>query len=406
MNSGSCCLAVQDSEFRKESAMRRLIEFGVGCLFIIAASCAWGEDPPSQGSGVASPSSPPVMLFPIVKDGKWGYMNEKGKVVIEPKYQLAWDFSEGLATVALDALRGYIDQTGNLVIPTKFGWAGKFCEGLARVNFHKGRFGTHIEWYRAVAGVGFIDKTGKTVTQEAYSTGLSDFSEGVAWIVGGYIGKDGKKIPFEGEEGSRFSEGMAAARKGSLWGYIDHSMKFVVQPEFTAAREFSEGLAAVMIPGTPPPEDANALKDWQKNVKSKWGFIDKTGKVVIPGQFVDAGRFSEGRAPVLPELDVQDAGGSSSGSLSGGAGKTWGYVDKDGIMAVKPQFDYAWPFSEGFGRVLVGGKFGYVDKNGKFAVEPKYDTAWEFSKGLARVGMGDKEGYINHDGKYVWEPTE
>jgi hypothetical protein len=134
--------------------------------------------------------------------------------------------------------------------------------------------------------------------------------------------------------------------------------------------------------------------------------VDKTGKTVIPCQFRDAARFSEGLAPVLPESDIRDAGGGSAAGLSEGAGKTWGYVDKNGVVAIKPQFGHAWPFSEGVGRVLVGEKFGYVDKKGKFVVEPKFDAAWEFSKGLARVGVGDKEGYIDHDGKYVWEPTE
>ncbi len=58
-------------------------------------------------------------------------------------------------------------------------------------------------------------------------------------------------------------------------------------------------------------------------------------------------------------------------------------------MVIAPQYDYAWPFSEGRGRILVGEKFGYVDKSGKIVIEPKFDAAWEFSKGLARVGIGN-----------------
>ncbi len=45
--------------------------------------------------------------------------------------------------------------------------------------------------------------------------------------------------------------------------------------------EFKDGLARV--------RDAN----------ENWGFIDKTGKVVIPCKWFDAGSFSEGLAPVL-----------------------------------------------------------------------------------------------------------
>jgi len=402
--------------------MRRLIGMGMGCVLMMAATWAWGEETqadsaPSAGSGQASSpqakaegpakaeaaveegaaakAEPPVMLFPIVKDGKWGYMDETGKVAIEPQYQLAWDFSEGMGTVASNALRGFVDRTGNLVIPFQYGWAGKFSEGLARVDFHKNRFGTHIEWYRATTGRGYVDKTGKAVIRLGYGTPFADFSDGVAVTRGGYIGKDGKPVSCEGEEGSFFSDGLAAVRKGALWGYIDRSMKLVIEPQFAAAREFSQGLAAVAQEG--PGEKKQELK---------WGYIDKSGKIVIPCEFRDADRFSEGLAAVLPELDVRDAGGASAGLLSEAAGKSWGYVNKEGMVPIKPRYDYAWPFSEGLGRVLVGEKQGYVDTSGRMVIEPKYDSAWEFSKGLGRVGVGNREGYIDHGGKYVWEPTE
>jgi hypothetical protein len=330
----------------------------------------------------------PVMLFPIVKDGKWGYMDKTGRVVIEPKYQLAWDFHEGLACVGEKALRGFIDKTGKVVIEPKYGWAGYFREGFARVNVHKNRYGEHVEWYRATGGWRYIDKAGgKSRFGVTYGARPHDVSEGVVWAGKQYLGLDGKKIPFDGDEGSSFSEGLAAARKGVLWGYIDHTMKFVVQPEFAAARAFTDGLAAVARSDTPPPEKSYQYRKWLQKNPLKWGYIDRTGKVVIDCTFEDAWLFSEGLAPVR-------------------TGGKWGYVDKKGAMIVTPAYDYAWPFAEGKGRVLMGGKHGYVDKTGAMVIEARYDAAWEFSKGLARVGVGEKEGYIDHSGAYVWEPTE
>src|SRR3954462_2626566 len=57
-----------------------------------------------------------VGLFPIRQDGKWGYINRTGEVVIKPQYDDAWDFSEGLAYVREGARRGLIDKTGRMVV--------------------------------------------------------------------------------------------------------------------------------------------------------------------------------------------------------------------------------------------------------------------------------------------------
>lgn len=54
-------------------------------------------------------------LFPIKKDGKWGYIDKTGKVVIEPQFDRAAGFSEGLAFVWIGNKGGWIDKTGNII---------------------------------------------------------------------------------------------------------------------------------------------------------------------------------------------------------------------------------------------------------------------------------------------------
>jgi hypothetical protein len=348
-------------------------------------------------SFVSAMADEEVKLFPIVKGGKWGYMDEKGKVVIEPQYDGAGDFSEGLAWVGRGLLRGYINPKGEMVIKPKYGWAADFHSGIAAVYGHADGqpigarasdiWGDDLQMYKPQATCLYIDKTGKVIGSECSPM---DFSEGKACYRGICIGTDGKRIQHDAEDIRPFSDGLAAARKGDRWGYLDHSMKWVIEPAFHLAEEFSNGLAAVAMAERPPSRWAGReLMDWLKNGKLKWGYIDSTGKLVIPYQFAAGGAYSEELIPVQLET-----------------GGKWGYVDKSGKVVIEPKFDYAWRFSEGRGRVLVGEKFGYVDKTGKLVIEPKFDTAWEFSKGLARVGIGNKEGYINHDGKYIWEPTE
>ena len=56
--------------------------------------------------------------------------------------------------------------------------------------------------------------------------------------------------------------------------------------------------------------------------------------------------------------------------------------------------------------VIQNDKCGYIDKTGKIAINPQFDDAWDFSEGLAPVKTGDKYGYIDKTGKYVWESTK
>jgi len=52
----------------------------------------------------------------------------------------------------------------------------------------------------------------------------------------------------------------------------------------------------------------------------------------------------------------------------------WGYIDKTGNLVIGPEFDTANPFSGGMARIGIGdretGKWGYIDKTGKYVWEP------------------------------------
>jgi hypothetical protein len=51
-------------------------------------------------------------------------------------------------------------------------------------------------------------------------------------------------------------------------------------------------------------------------------------------------------------------------------GDKWGYIDKTGKIVINPQFDYANQFSDGLAAVYIGDKYGYIDRTGKYVWEP------------------------------------
>ena len=69
----------------------------------------------------------------------------------------------------------------------------------------------------------------------------------------------------------------------------------------------------------------------------------------------------------------------------------YGFIDKSGKVVIEPQFDYAGlgisAFSEGLAQVKKDGKYGFIDKSGKVVIEPQFDDADAFSEGLAVVAI-------------------
>jgi hypothetical protein len=54
--------------------------------------------------------------------------------VIEPQFEFAGCFSEGLTTVKIGLKWGFIDRTGNIVIDAQFDEADDFYEDLAMIK--------------------------------------------------------------------------------------------------------------------------------------------------------------------------------------------------------------------------------------------------------------------------------
>ena len=63
----------------------------------------------------------------------------------------------------------------------------------------------------------------------------------------------------------------------------------------------------------------------------------------------------------------------------------YGFIDKSGKVVIEPQFDWVGAFSEGLARVKKDGKYGFIDKSGKVVIEPQFDEVRAFSEGLAKV---------------------
>lgn len=177
-----------------------------------------------------------VFLDDMGEQYKIGYINHLGKVAIplENKVDNNWkfdirDFNEGLAAQSKDGKWGYINKAGDVVINYIYDSAGDFDGGVAVASSNDQRYG-------------LIDKTGKAVVEFNYAD-ISEFSNGFALAKDsktnkyGVIDKEGKVHGgFMWDDAGLFSEGLAAVAIGKgesfKWGFVDETGTAVIKPAY------------------------------------------------------------------------------------------------------------------------------------------------------------------------------
>lgn len=123
-----------------------------------------------------------------------------------------------------------------------------------------------------------------------------------------------------------------------------------------------------------------------------YGFLDRQGRLAIAPQFRQVGNFSEGLAAVY-------------------RGDKVGFVDPTGKRVIAPQFDQAQPFQEGLAAVRQAERWGFVDRTGQLVVPWQAYEVSSFSEGLARIATQPEwmtrlvsYGFINRLGQVVIPP--
>ena len=227
----------------------------------------------------------------IERDGKFAIMNQYHQQVTDFVYDNAAfaATSEGLVTLRQDSLWGAIDGlSGRVLIPFEYPYLGSFQQGRCMVQDKSQKYG-------------FINRENELVIPIRYER-VGQFSEGSCVVnvareyvltINGRVRKQYAGVidtlgnfqlePKFGAMATRgseqaFSEGVCAMCCADrrvlftdLLGYIDHSGKWVIEPQYHEARKFRQGVAIVR-------------KD------SCYFAIDREGTPIVEGPYVSASR--------------------------------------------------------------------------------------------------------------------
>ena len=313
-------------------------------------------------------------LAPVMDSRKgWGFIDRTGAFVIQPQFESALCFSDGLAAVLLHDRWGFIDKNGALVIDYQFEWVAEFSEGVAVVQRS-----LKPAQPRTISLADLQTARLTTITEvwDLTDTRNYEAQEQGEFLLIDTVGKilmvfDPKKVEVD-IDFATFSQGLLCAYspEKDAMGFVDKSGEFVIPATFSAAAPFSEGLARVAV-----------IEDDME----KFAFIDKNGNLVIPPTFNtdfdfrrNSSGFSEGLAAVSEGLNPTQTEESK-----------FVYIDRTGKIVFATEFFYAGEFRDGLAVVYNDetDRWGFIDTTGKVVIPVQYPAANDFSEGLALVSI-------------------
>lgn len=402
-----------------------------GNLYPVSENGRWGVIDPT-GKYIVEPKYDFATVLPslgsppsvhIVQDERWGLADANG-MVIEPRFANPIVFDRGGMALVWTArapgpIRGREDIGSAGIINREGATVISSPDWISIIPTGSGGFavGDRSEKYR------LVDRRGQPITSDSYddltpfdASGIAAFSRNGKWGLINARGEQVREPVFENIGGFGFGRspgppfddrGAAPARMDGRWGFIDRSGEWVIQPQFGHAQKFAgENLTVVEVGDrrqgvidrkgryilNPSFENIGSLagplipvgnSEGPNGAFQRWGFADKSGRVVVEPQYVGFALPRRGKRLIAVNSGKLTV--ASSTSFSDPAGRImmysqasearWGFIDETGRMAIAPIYEDAWPFDEsGLAGVKQNGRWGFIDETGKIVIRPQFDA--------------------------------
>ena len=339
-------------------------------------------------------------LNPFESNGKWGYKNDKGKIIIPKIYDGVYFFNEmGIAPVVKNNKIGFIDIKGKEI--TQFVYDYKDAPYFAWYYNNWNYQGVYKN-----KNAGLIDKTGKEIipTNLGYQevgifNQISENEFDNSFFIDGYcpVKKNNKwgfvnlasneVIKCQFEEIKPIKDGFFAFRQNGKWGIRDIKNKVIVEAIYDNISDFQLPLYMDSWKGYFSFGLCPVAKFGDKS-EERWGYITNSGNLVIPFQYISPKRFNE------------------NGIIAICKPESCGCINIKGQEVNKLHFEEAYEFDEGVAVVKSNGRYGCINENCELIIPFEYEYIGGFNKGKSAVDKNGEHFYINVKGQKIAPPKD
>jgi hypothetical protein len=291
-------------------------------------------------------------------ENKYGFIDKKGKWIIEPSFDSLGIFYNGYATSYRDNKMGKIDSKGNLIIDHQYSFIGNFENGLALVIIND--------------SINYVDLKGSLRCPKSFWDGES-FSCRLAPV---QPEKDGK------------------------WGYINTAGELISDLIYDYAGEFKDNQATVEI------GKREYLIDIGFNIIDTIETKKRIRKFPLIGNpnVNTLGKLNS-QGDTIMSLNYKSFGYRQGDVFWFNNGNYYGLADTTGIILTENKYEYLTYFSDnGLALAKMNGKYGFINAMYQTIIDFQYDDAQGFKYNLAAVKINGKWGFVNDKGNFVIEP--
>ncbi len=389
--------------------MKKRIITVLSILFIlILTSCNYEEE-----IEIENPKLYPAYILESNEE-LWGYIDEEGKFLVEPKYNTANDFSEGLALVEKDGLFGVLDSEGKEILKIEFtninkienGYMTAFKDDSVMIFNYSGEelkldreyrnigvysdglFGVLIMDKEGDFKFGYIDESGNEIIKPKYSLAYpfrlsrAIVKEDEVFKVIDKKDKEFKTLEFTDIKPSSNKDYYIYSSTGDNFGLLDKDGDILIQDKYSAIVDVNEDLVVV------------GELDGQTE---SFGLLNVRGDNILETKYNDIKLLGEGYIAVSEELGLAEKNIYSildeklkkiSEEKYYNIGGRSGKIENNIISVVSELETYAIdlegniveeiPITKGYGEV-------YMDEN------------------IIRSHVDGERLYYNMDGQIIWE---
>ena len=318
----------------------------------------------------AEKKSSGVYVAPFMNnEGKWGYINTDGDVVIECKYDSAFEFDQdGYAVVGMQTdsdaseyytIYGLVNTEGEEIIPLDYSYInssiGSTCDNYGYRTIT--RLPYPFDYEEQYSGV--MDKNGNIMMSPEYSN-ISN------------IGDSGYYVACEAETG--------------MYGIIDENYEWICESEYS-------GIYKVWNGSTDNLAKVNeeylliAVYDFQEGYGAE--IINEYGGIIVPMEYYDINALCG-----MNRLIVENSEGY------------YGAIDLNGNLEIPCQYDELGDFSyDEETYAMKDGAVFVVDIYGNERFLTNADDCWQIDSNLYEVEINENWSVIDSNGEYLFSET-
>lgn len=312
-----------------------------------------------------------VGFFSVKRNGQKGLMSRAGEELVPCAFDDCGVIDEHFLWTQKDNTYGFYSSEGEKVQPCKFSsffiYEGKKKKEVSLSDFAQLDRRQHPDLYAVVSGkVGTLDSKNFTTKLPCAYDYLSDFAPRMK-ITNGVLTE----------------QRLAVCRLNGKYGIVNSEGKQIQPMGFDELRKDEAGSLSKELP------DMGSARDLHVRIGDKWGILTANGEQLAEVKFDSVGVFHDGLAVVK-------------------AAERYGYIDRSGAIVIPIQWMAAYDFSEGLAALRVDKKhFQFIDTAGTVVIKSKkYDSVGRFRNGICRVVKGGKMKWIDTKGKELKDESK